>query len=163
MFTKVSAIVGGGTTRQESVYNGLCAVSDGSDVVLIHDGARPFIDDDLIARCISGVVDFDACAAAVPVKDTIKRVDCSGFVMETPNREELWAVQTPQAFRFGLVMKAHRQALKDGFTGTDDAMLVERLGVPLKLVQGSYSNFKITTPEDIIAGEAQLKNMLQAK
>lgn len=155
-FKKVKAIVPGGPTRRKSVYNGLCRVSPGSGIVLIHDGARPFIEAHTIEACIDAAERFGAAVAAVPAKDTIKRADGEGFVDETVDRSNLWYIQTPQAFRFRLIMDAHMKAEQDGFEGTDDAILTERLGHKVKLVTGSYTNIKITTREDLIMAKAMV-------
>lgn len=152
-FKKVSKIVTGGKTRQESVFKGLNEVSSNCRIVLIHDGARPFISEGAIKKSIDTANDIGASCVAVPVKDTIKRSDSENFVQETLNRRNLWSIQTPQTFKFNLIMDAHKRALEDGFVGTDDAVLVERLGFPLKLVMGSYDNIKITTREDLAIAE----------
>ena len=152
-FSKVRSLVSGGETRQNSVYNGLCNISNRCDVVLIHDGARPFIRSEEIISCIDTAYEFGASAIATPVKDTIKLADDEGFIRETLDRSVLWAVQTPQAFLCSLIMAAHRKAMEDGFTGTDDAVLVERMGIKVKLVKGSYNNIKVTTKEDIKLAE----------
>lgn len=157
--SKVHSIVAGGTDRQESVYNGLREVNPESSIVLIHDGARPFVDDEIITNCIDGAVEFGAVCAAVPVKDTIKTSDNKGFIEATPDRDTLWAVQTPQAFKLPLIFKAHEKALEDEYRGTDDAVLVERLGEKVKLVMGSYNNIKITTQEDLVFAEAIAEDM----
>lgn len=152
-FGKVKAVVAGGETRQQSVFNGLENVSADCGIVLIHDGARPFIDDVSIRACIGAAAECGAAIAAVPVKDTIKRADASGFVDETIDRRSLWSIQTPQAFRCQLIVEAHGRAREEGFDGTDDAILVERLGLKVRLVMSSYYNIKITTREDMaIAG-----------
>jgi 2-C-methyl-D-erythritol 4-phosphate cytidylyltransferase len=153
-YAKVSSIVAGGHDRQESVFNGLKEVGRDKGIVLIHDGARPFIDNDTIENCIEGAIDFEAVCAAVPVKDTVKTADKDGFIAFTLDRSILWAVQTPQAFRYELIAEAHETAIKEGFRGTDDAVLVERLGKKVKLVMGSYENIKITTQEDLLFAEA---------
>lgn len=155
-FTKVTALVAGGAERQDSVWNGLLASggADG-DRVLIHDGARPFLPPAVIDAALAAIDSYGACAVGVPVKDTIKRV-IDSIAVETPDRRHLWQVQTPQGFRFGLIVAAHRAARECGFTGTDDAMLVERLGRPVVMVEGSYANIKITTPDDLIIGQALL-------
>lgn len=152
-FSKVKSLVSGGETRQNSVYNGLCDVSTGCDVVVIHDGARPFILPEEIVACIDAAYEYGASTIATPVKDTIKLTDGEGFIRETLDRNALWAVQTPQTFLYSLIMAAHRKAIEDDFTGTDDAMLVERMGIKIKLVRGSYNNIKITTKEDIKLAE----------
>lgn len=158
-YNKVSSIVAGGHDRQESVFNGLKEVGRNKGIVLIHDGARPFIDNDTILNCIEGVIDFEAVCAAVPVKDTVKTADKDGFIAFTLDRSCLWAVQTPQAFRHELIIEAHEKADKEGFRGTDDAVLVERLGKKVKLVMGSYENIKITTQEDLLFAEAIARDL----
>lgn len=153
-FMRVSAILPGGAERQDSVYNGLCGCAAGDDdLVLIHDGARPFIAPEVIDAALDATARTGACAIGVPVKDTIKRV-VNGVAVATPDRQELWQVQTPQGFRCALIRAAHERARADGFRGTDDAMLVERLGQPVTMVLGSYRNLKITTPEDLIVARA---------
>ncbi len=150
-------MVPGGAERQDSVRAGLaaCAASD-DDLVLIHDGVRPLFNARLIDPLLQQAADTGAAIVAVPVKQTVKRV-ASGRVVETPERRCLWLAQTPQAFRFDLICQAHDQALRDGFVGTDDASLVERLGKPVAVVEGDYRNIKITTPEDLVLAEALLR------
>jgi len=155
-FEKVKILVAGGLERQASVYNGLIEIDKRCDIVLIHDGARPFVNEKSITDSIYAAYEFGASCAAVPVKDTVKRSDKDDFVVETLDRNALWLIQTPQTFRYGLIMNAHRKALEDGFIGTDDAALVERLGHKPKLVMGGYDNIKITTREDIPVAEAIL-------
>lgn len=142
-------VVAGGSERQYSVENALAAVSDNAEIVLVHDGARPLISRRVICRVIKAVRDNSAAIVAVPVKDTIKVADSGGFVASTPVRSELWAVQTPQGFERELLIRAYRKAREDNFLGTDDSSLVERLGIPVKIVTGDYENIKITTPEDL--------------
>ena len=151
---KVKSIVAGGDERQKSAYNGLCAISKDADIVMIHDGARPFIKTETICDCISQAKEFGGCVVAVPAKDTIKVADKNGFIMETLDRSVLWSIQTPQVFTCEILRNAHRKAMEDGFIGTDDAVLVERLGHKLKLVMGSYDNIKITTKEDLSIAQA---------
>jgi len=151
---KVHSIVAGGYDRQESVYNGLREVNSASNIVLIHDGARPFIDESTIENCVDGAINYEAACAAIPVKDTVKTADKDGFIAFTLDRSTLWAVQTPQAFVYHLIIEAHEKAKLEGFRGTDDAVLVEKLGKKVKLVMGSYNNFKITTQEDLVFAEA---------
>ncbi len=158
-FKKVKCLVPGGNERQESVFNGLEQVDKDCDVVLIHDGARPFVDKRTISDSIRAALEFGAACVGVPVKDTIKIIDDEGFIKGTPDRGSLWAAQTPQSFKFSVVMTAHERAVEDGFTGTDDAMLVEHIGIKVKLVMGSYDNIKITTKEDLAAGEAILRSL----
>ncbi|HPX60638.1 MAG TPA: 2-C-methyl-D-erythritol 4-phosphate cytidylyltransferase [Deltaproteobacteria bacterium] len=158
-FSKIMDIVSGGKERQNSVMNGLkrlqTVASDG-DVVLIHDGVRPFVTEEMIRQSIQTALEGVGALVAVPVKDTIKSVS-SGVVTGTPPRETLWQAQTPQSFLFGQILKAHQQAEQDGFTGTDDAALIERCGGQVRVVAGSYRNIKITTPEDLVLAEAFLK------
>jgi 2-C-methyl-D-erythritol 4-phosphate cytidylyltransferase len=157
-YRKIKCVVTGGETRQDSVFNGLKEVAQDSDVVLIHDGARPFIDEESIVRCIEAAKQFGAATVAVPVKDTIKSADSEGFVNSTLDRSTLWSIQTPQAFRYNIIMESHEQALKDGYIGTDDTVLAERLGYRTKLVMGTYNNIKITTKEDLIFAESIVKS-----
>jgi len=153
-FTKVRDIISGGAERQDSVYNGLsaCAAADG-DIVLIHDGVRPFFPSGRIDDVVTAAGRTGACVVGVPVKDTIKEVE-EGLIRRTPDRRLLWQAQTPQAFAFGLIRDAHERARREGFRGTDDASLVERIGHPVMMIEGSYRNIKITTPEDLILAEA---------
>jgi 2-C-methyl-D-erythritol 4-phosphate cytidylyltransferase len=153
-FGKVRCVVSGGVTRQQSVFIGLKNASADCSIVLIHDGARPFIDNDSIQACIEAAAECGAAIAAVPVKDTIKRANACGFVDETLDRSSLWSIQTPQAFHYQLIVEAHRKAQEEGFDGTDDAVLVERLGLKVRLVMSSYYNIKITTREDIAIAAA---------
>lgn len=142
-----TCVVAGGKERQDSVYAGLQRLQTG--YVLIHDGVRPFVQPDHIEACMKAAERSGAAVLAVPVKDTIKQVNADGIITATPDRSSLWSIQTPQAFRLSEVIEAHKLAIKSGFTGTDDAMLVERLGGQVKVVEGSYTNIKITTPEDL--------------
>ncbi|MDI3310542.1 MAG: 2-C-methyl-D-erythritol 4-phosphate cytidylyltransferase [Thermoanaerobacterium sp.] len=158
-FKKVKRIIAGGMERQESVFNGLKAVDSRCDIVMIHDGARPFIDKATLQKGIEESKVHSAVGIAVPVKDTIKVVDDGNFVVATPDRTYLMAIQTPQIFEYKLIYEAHLKAMEDGFLGTDDTVLVERLGHKVKLVEGSYRNIKITTPEDLIISEAFLKTI----
>jgi 2-C-methyl-D-erythritol 4-phosphate cytidylyltransferase len=153
-FNKVKTIVAGGDERQKSVYNGLKEVNIETDVVLIHDGARPFINEESIKESISAAMEFGGSVVAVPVKDTIKTADSHGIISQTIDRSTLWSIQTPQTFKYDLIMYAHKSAIEDGFIGTDDSVLLERLGYKLKLVMGGYNNIKITTKEDLIVAEA---------
>jgi len=153
-------VVAGGTTRQESVWNGLCALPEGTEHVLIHDGARCLVDADTIRRCKASVEQHGTGVAAVPVVDTIKQVTAESIVSATPDRSTLRAVQTPQGFRLPVIMEAHMAARQEGFTGTDDASLVERLGYPVRLTEGSRRNIKLTTPEDLKMAQSYLENSL---
>lgn len=153
-FKKVCNIIEGGKERYHSVYNALNAISKTS-YVLIHDGARPFVTNDIIDRVIENVIKSRACIVGMPVKDTIKIVDKDGLVLDTPSRENVWMIQTPQAFEFDLIKKAYDMIMEeDNIQVTDDAMVLERaLDYPIKLIEGSYQNIKITTPEDIKIGD----------
>lgn len=150
-------LVTGGAERQESVQNGLAALSAACEYVLVHDAARPFLTAAQITAVIERVKQDQATILAVPVKDTIKIVGADGYVESTPARESLWAVQTPQAFRLALLQDVHAQAEKAGKKGTDDAMLVEWMGHRVSVLQGSYENIKITTPDDLWLGEEILR------
>lgn len=157
-FKKVVAIIPGGKERQNSVMNGLNAIreqADDNDVVLIHDGVRPLVTEAVLSESIAVARISDGALVAVPAKDTIKVVT-DGIVVGTPLRDTLWQAQTPQSFRFGIIHAAHLAAEADGFTGTDDASLIERSGGKISVVRGDYRNIKITTPEDLILAEAFL-------
>ncbi|MCG7410661.1 2-C-methyl-D-erythritol 4-phosphate cytidylyltransferase [Paenibacillus sp. ACRRX] len=148
--TKVLDIVPGGKERQHSVYEGLKAIqARGLNIVLIHDGVRPFVEAEQVLAVGEAAITYGAAVLAVPVKDTIKQVNANGVITATPDRSSLWAIQTPQAFRLEDVMRAHDEAGKAGRIGTDDAMLVEQIGIEVHIVEGSYSNIKLTTPEDL--------------
>lgn len=155
-FRKVSRVIAGGLTRQASVSNGLQAMSADTDIVAIHDGARPFITREIIAMAVKEAKACGAAIVGVPAKDTIKTVDEKGLVIKTLDREFLWHAQTPQVFDAALIKEAHERAGKIGLESTDDSGLVERLGGSVRIVQGSYENIKITTPEDIRTAEAIL-------
>lgn len=150
---KGTKTVTGGSTRQESVFNGIKSCSAKSDILIVHDGARPFVTREIILRAIRGAREFGACCAGVPVKDTIKTCDESGFILKTLKRETLMSVQTPQAFKYRIIKEAYEKAYDDEYFGTDDISLVERLGIKCKIVAGSYDNIKITTKEDLILAD----------
>lgn len=162
---KVKNIVEGGDQRYKSVYNGLRVVEPDTDYVLIHDGARPLVSEEVIRRCCAGVLRYQACVAAVPVKDTIKRADAEGYAAETPDRSRLYAVQTPQAFSYPLFLEAYRKLFDtimnyhpDESRITDDAMIVEGMtDCRVRLVEGDYRNLKVTTPEDLVLAKALLE------
>lgn len=156
-FKKLKAVVAGGSERQYSVYNGLKAAGS-CDIVLIHDGVRPFVKPKDIEKCIEKANECDACVLGVPVKDTIKLCDSEGIIKSTPDRSLLWSAQTPQCFKYSLILDAYKKAEKENYLGTDDSSLAERMGIKVKMVMGSYDNIKITTPEDIVAGESILNN-----
>ena len=157
-FKKVKAIVQGGKERYNSVYEGLKA-ANGTDYVLIHDGARPLVSADIIKRSMQAVKEYRACVAGMPVKDTIKIADEDGYAKLTPERSKVWQIQTPQSFSYPLVYEAYRKMLADEDSAiTDDAMVVERMtNQPVKLIEGNYRNIKITTPEDMLIAEMYLK------
>ncbi len=157
---KLRAIVTGGKERYHSVYEGLKALKN-CDYVLIHDGARPLVTEDIIERSAKAAVQDGACVAGMPVKDTIKVADPNAFAVSTPDRSSLWQIQTPQAFSYPLIRQAYdclmeNPDLQKGIT--DDAMVVERFGgARVRLVEGSYENLKVTTPEDLVLAEALLQ------
>lgn len=155
-FSKVRKIVAGGKERQDSVYNGLLQVSDQTDIVLIHDGARPLVRGEQIEESIKMATNEGGCVVGVPIKDTVKICDTKQFVIGTPSRDTLWSVQTPQTFKYDLIMEAYKEAFEKNLVATDDSMMVEALGYPVKVVQGRYDNIKITTPEDLVIA----KNMI---
>jgi len=156
-FNKSIQIIPGGSSRQESVRRLLERVPDEEHLVLIHDGARPLITPELLDQAIAETMVWKATVLAVPVKDTIKSANDTLQIEKTISRERLWAIQTPQTFERSVIQEAHQRARQEGFLGTDDAALVERMGVQVKIVMGSYDNIKITTPEDLIVAEALLK------
>ncbi len=163
-FSKVCAVVPGGKERYHSVYAGLCTANDiisKDGIILIHDGARPFLTQEIIGRTAAAAREFGACVAAMPVKDTIKISDPDGFSAATLDRKTLWQIQTPQAFRYSLVKYAYDRMIADAESQagiTDDAMVVEAMTeTKVKLVEGSYNNIKVTTPEDMVIAEGLLR------
>ena len=158
--TKVTKVIPGGKERYDSVYEGLLACRD-TEYVLIHDGARPFITEEIIRRGIQGVEKTGACVIGMPSKDTVKIADTQGYVAETPERSSVWTIQTPQIFEYNLIREAHEKIrCRDMSAITDDAMVVEQeTGVKIVLVEGSYKNLKITTPEDLDIAEIFLKTI----
>ena len=165
-FDKVTAIVEGGLYRYHSVRLGLEAAAPNCDYAFIHDGARPFLTNDIILRSLHAVKEFGACVVGMPVKDTIKIADEKGFAASTPDRNLTWMIQTPQVFSFKMILELYQrldreegELMAKGVNITDDAMVVEYFSdKKIKLVEGSYTNIKITTPEDIPAAEAILKD-----
>ena len=149
-------VVEGGRERQESVAHGLRAISGEPDVVVVHDAVRPFVTRSVIDAVLAAAREHGAAICAVPVKETVKRV-IDGLVAETVDRASLWSVQTPQAFRTAVLREAHEKARRDGFVGTDEAMLVERLGERVRVVRGDEGNVKITTREDLRRARADLR------
>jgi 2-C-methyl-D-erythritol 4-phosphate cytidylyltransferase len=154
--TKPTCWIRGGETRQESVFNGLQSLPATATYVLIHDGARCLITPDLIDRCAQGLLELEALVCAVPVKDTIKVVK-DGQILHTPDRSQLWSAQTPQAFRVPTILHAHQVAKSRGWTVTDDSALVEKLGIPVGIVEGEETNIKITTPQDLLFADRVLE------
>ena len=150
-------VVAGGSERQYSIANGLAVVPEESEIILVHDAARPLTSIETIDRVVEGAREVGGAIAAVPEKNTVKIVGEDGIVKETPPRKNLWEVQTPQGFRRDILLEAYRKAREDGFLGTDDASLVERLGAPVKVVESDYQNIKVTTPEDMLIAEAFLQ------
>jgi 2-C-methyl-D-erythritol 4-phosphate cytidylyltransferase len=169
-FTFVKDIVPGGETRQESVWNGILALSSllfppgEEDVVFIHDGARCLIDQGTLTRCLKAASMYDVCAPSVPVKSTIKQTDKddSGAVLSTPDRETLQEIQTPQVFRYNVLVEAYSSANRRGRVATDDTSLAEAIGAKVRLVEGAYSNIKITTQEDFAIAESFLQSATDA-
>ena len=161
-FTKVKSIAEGGKERYDSVYAGLEACSADTDYVFIHDGARPFVTEDIIKRTKKVAVTYQACIAGMPSKDTVKIIDENNMVSATPERSRVWSVQTPQVFLYSLIKEAHDTARSVSMQGvTDDAMVVEQYkNTPVHIVEGAYENIKITTPEDILVAEKILEKIL---
>ena len=155
-WSKVTQVCPGGARRQDSVYNGLAALSS-CDLVMVHDGARPCLDAGTLERGIHAAAEHGAAVAGTPVKDTIKRVSPDLLIEDTPERARLWAAQTPQVFRYDLLLDAHRRGEGDF---TDDAAMVESLGHPVRMFEGTYENIKVTTAGDLVIAEAFLRELL---
>jgi len=156
-FFKVQKLVDGGETRQDSIYNGLKALDKDTDIVVIHDGARPLVEATTIRDSIEKAQEYGAAIAVIPIKDTVKKSENNFFIDKTLNREEIWRAQTPQTFKYDIILPAYHQAYKDKYLATDDAVIVERYGHKVKLIIGSEENIKITTPFDVIVAEIFLK------
>jgi len=154
--TKVKRIAPGGRERQDSVFHGLSLIHDKDAVVVVHDGVRPLIEPSVIKEALQQLPGFDGVVVGVPMKDTVKEVQ-DGIVMNTLKRDLFWAVQTPQIFYYQALYEAFEKAMADSFYSTDDSALVERNGGRIKMVQGSYTNIKVTTPEDLLIAEVFLK------
>jgi 2-C-methyl-D-erythritol 4-phosphate cytidylyltransferase len=152
-FDKVDKLVEGGIERQHSVYNGIKELKEQCDIVIIHDGARPIVPTGIIESCIEGARLYGAVSAGMPAKETIKMLDEEDFVECTPERGKVWITQTPQAFKLDVIRKAHENAEIKGISGTDDAFLAECIGIKVKMLESSYENIKVTTPEDVIIAE----------
>jgi 2-C-methyl-D-erythritol 4-phosphate cytidylyltransferase len=151
--TKPVELIVGGSTRQESVYNGLQALPADAEHVLIHDGARCLVTPNLLDSCAEAIRKCSGLIAAVPVKDTIKVVDDKGIIQSTPDRQQLWAAQTPQGFNVKLLKQCHAEGVRQGWEVTDDAALFERCGIEVRIVAGEETNLKVTTPQDLAIAE----------
>ena len=160
-YKKVLKIVIGGDRRQDSVYCGIKELDEDTDIVVVHDGVRPFVSQNTISEAIRLAMFADGVVTAVPVKDTIKNVDCEGIIMSTPDRSTMWYAQTPQVFKRRILEEAYIRAYNDKFTGTDESSLVERIGYKVKIVEGTPDNIKITTKEDLLFADVIL--MMQKK
>ena len=154
--SKIKRMAKGGPERQDSVYNALMLIGDEADAVLIHDGARPLLEKTLVEETLKGLEGYDGAIAAVLPRDTIKEAG-ENNALRTLRREDLWSVQTPQVFRYRAIMDAYQKAMQEGFYSTDDSALLERQGGRVRVVEGSYKNIKITTPEDIDIAEMFLR------
>lgn len=156
---KADQVVTGGETRQESVFNGLQKLASDTDMVVIHDGVRLFVTEEMINNTLKSASEWGAATVAVPVKDTIKEADDENFVAKTLNRQRLWAIQTPQTFKYGLILQAHLYARENHIQVTDDASLIEQWGsYRVRLVMGTYENIKLTTPSDLAIAAAILES-----
>ena len=151
-------LVAGGISRQESVYNGLSAITDPDGIVVIHDGVRPFVPARQTEEAIVWAEQEGGCILGIPTIDTLKNVDSDGYIVDTMQRAKVWQAQTPQVFQYRLIKKAHDYALNHGYTGTDDASLVENMGSRVKMIYGSPYNIKITKPEDLVLSQGLLNH-----
>lgn len=159
--TKPVELIQGGETRQQSVYNGLQALPTDAERVLIHDGARCLATPELFERCGTALQTCSGLIAAIPVKDTIKVVDQNGLILETPDRQQLWAAQTPQGFEVKLLEECHDQGRQQGWEVTDDAALFEKCGLSVHIVMGEETNLKVTTPVDLSVAEFILRSKIK--
>jgi len=155
---KVDQVIAGGEKRQDSVYNGFNALESDTEIVLVHDGVRPFVSHEIIANAIASAAKQGAVITAIPVSDTLKKVDSEHQVTRTVDREGLWRVQTPQAFQYNLLKRAFAKAYENSFYGTDEASLVEHMGGIVSIIPGSELNIKITRPEDLVLAEGILNS-----
>lgn len=162
-FGKVTKVVPGGEQRQDSVRHALAEVSEDTEIVLVHDAVRPFLTDTMIRQVVAAAFEHGAAIIALPMRDTVKYVNADGVIERTVDRRPLWLAQTPQAFRRAWLEEGHRKALLDGVQATDDAHLVELLGKPVVVVEGSGDNIKVTRPEDLVIGEAILRSRAAAR
>jgi 2-C-methyl-D-erythritol 4-phosphate cytidylyltransferase len=150
---KVLKVVVGGAKRQDSVYHAIKELEGDTDILVVHDGVRPLVTPRMVAESVEAAVHFDGAVVAVPVKDSVKKVSPEGWILESPDRAGLWFAQTPQAFKKRILVEAYTRALAEGYYGTDDASLVEKLGYRVKVLEGSPENIKITTREDFFLAE----------
>ena len=162
-FSKVTKVVPGGAQRRDSVRHALAEVSEETDIVLVHDAVRPFLTEEMIRQVVAAAVEHGAAIIALPMRDTVKYVGAGGVIERTVDRGPLWLAQTPQAFRRAWLEEGHRKALLDGMHATDDAHLVELIGKPVVVVEGSGENIKVTRPEDLVIGEAILRSRTAAR
>ncbi|MBT8373713.1 MAG: 2-C-methyl-D-erythritol 4-phosphate cytidylyltransferase [Deltaproteobacteria bacterium] len=153
-------LIAGGKKRQESVYNGLITLGENNGIVIIHDGVRPFVNREMIDSCVTGAKKHGACIIGIPVQDTLKKVNSLRNIETTIERKNIWFAQTPQAFQYEIIRKAHEDARLKGYVGTDDAFLVEQMGHPVKILKGNRNNIKITTREDLKLAQAILQSEL---
>jgi len=154
---KIKAILAGGLHRQDSVLNGFKETAATTDIVVVHDAVRPLVTEQMLDAVVCAALETGAAAVGVKAKETIKETDKDDYVVTTRKREDIWHAQTPQAFKYDVLKKAYEKASRDGFYGTDEASLVERMGLRVKMIQGSYENIKITTAEDLLIAEMLLK------
>jgi len=157
-FVKEVVLIAGGPMRQDSVYNGLQAVDSDDGIIVIHDGVRPLVTPDELKACINGARKYGACILGLPAFDTLKRINTSGTIVETLARDTIWLAQTPQAFRYNLILNAHQHARQHGLSATDDASLLEQIGIDVKIIEGSRWNLKITNPDDLKLARILLRN-----
>ncbi len=156
-------VLAGGKRRQDSVFKGILSIDDRDAIVVIHDGVRPLIRPEMITRCIKKAKISGACILGVPLQDTLKTVDSDSLIQRTINRESLWTAQTPQAFHYQLIRDAHEAAAKAGVEATDDAALLERMGLPVNILLSTGNNLKITTNDDLLLADAILSQIKQGK
>ena len=157
-FKKAIRIIAGGVSRQDSVYAGLKAVSSETEIVVVHDGVRPLVTAGLIQETLDAAVKHGAAVVALRLKDTIKNVRSDGTIKETVDRNSLWSAQTPQIFSYKLLLEAYEHAYRDGVTGTDEASLLERIGIPIHVITGSWENIKVTEQSDLMLAEFIMKS-----
>ena len=162
-FTKIKQFVSGGEKRQDSVFNGLKKVSHDTEIIVVHDGVRPFVSSRLLETAIKEAIKSGAAVAAIPVKDTLKEITAQRMLGNELNRDSIWRIQTPQVFKKEILIHAFEKARQDDFYGTDESSLVARIGNSVHIVKGSELNIKITTPEDIILAESIFHSLQKSK